>query len=433
MDLSVPLNKEQKEAAGLLQAGTFLEYFDLMLYVHMAVVLNELFFPKTDPKTASLLTAFTFSSIYVLRPLGALLFGYIGDCIGRKTTVILTMMLMATSCILIASLPTYDQIGITAAWLVTACRVIQGISSMGEIIGAEIYLTELIPLPLRYCIVGLISCASRLGMVAALAVAMLMTSHEMFNWRYAFWAAAGLALVGSVSRMRLRETPDFLSQKRVHTKNEIKTESSSKLTFISQKVNFKLIMASFLIYSGPPACLYFIYIFCAEILKQLGQTGQQIIHQNFLISIVEFMVLLATVLLSIRIHPLKIIKLKSIFFLIFAISLPFLMMHALSPSLLFIIQLIGVSLILTAVPAVAALIVHYPIYQRFRYTSIIYALARALMSVIIAFGLVFLTDAFGYWGLSMLLIPVTLGFIWGVTHFEKLEGLRIRSLNPEVT
>ena len=106
------------------------------------------------------------------------------------------------------------------------------------------------------------------------------------------------------------------------------------------------------------------------------------------------------------------------------------MMHALSPSLLFIIQLISVSLILTAVPAVAALIIHYPIYQRFRYTSIIYALARALMSVIIAFGLVFLTDAFGYWGLSMLLIPVTLGFIWGVTHFEKLEGLRILSLNP---
>ncbi len=416
---SSSLNKEQKEATGLLQIGTFLEYFDLMLYVHMALVLNELFFPKTDPKTASLIAAFTFCSTYLLRPLGALLFGYIGDCIGRKTTVILTMMLMATSCILMASLPTYDQIGITAAWLVTACRIIQGISSMGEIIGAEIYLTELIPLPLRYCIVGLVSCASRLGMVAALAVAMLVTSYELFNWRYAFWAAACLALIGSVSRMKLRETPEFLKAKQAQAKN------APKETLPLQKVDFKLILASFLIYSGPPACLYFIYIFCGQLLKQLGQTGYQIIHQNLLISIVEFVVLLLTVLLSTRVHPLKIIKVKSIFFLCFAIALPFLMSYPLSPSLLFMIQLVGVSLILTAVPAVAALIIHYPIYQRFRYTSTIYALARALMSIVIAFGLVFLTDAFGYWGLSMILIPITLGFIWGVNHFEKLEGLKL--------
>lgn len=233
MSFFLSLNKEQKEAVGLLQAGTFLEYFDLMLYVHMAVVLNELFFPKTDTKTASFLAASTFCSIYFLRPVGALLFGYIGDCIGRKTTVILTMMLMATSCILIASLPTYEQIGITAAWLVTFCRVIQGISCMGEIIGAEIYLTELIPLPLRYCIVGLVSCASRLGMVAALCIAMLVTSYELFDWRYAFWAAACLALVGSVSRMRLRETPEFLDSKQYSSKKSAK-ETAHALTHDKQ-------------------------------------------------------------------------------------------------------------------------------------------------------------------------------------------------------
>ena len=89
---------------------------DLMLYVHMAVLLNELFFPKTDPFTASLLAAFAFCSTYVLRPIGALIFGYIGDNIGRKATVIITTMMMSLSCILMASLPTYSQIGITAAW-----------------------------------------------------------------------------------------------------------------------------------------------------------------------------------------------------------------------------------------------------------------------------------------------------------------------------
>ncbi|MGL5719728.1 MAG: MFS transporter, partial [Alphaproteobacteria bacterium] len=78
------LTTQQKESTALLQAGTFLEYFDLMLYVHMAVFLNELFFPKATGFTASLLGAFAFCSTFVFRPIGALLFGYIGDKIGRK-------------------------------------------------------------------------------------------------------------------------------------------------------------------------------------------------------------------------------------------------------------------------------------------------------------------------------------------------------------
>jgi MFS family permease len=89
------LNREQKEAIGLLQIGTFLEYFNLMLYVHMAGLLNELFFYKTDPHAASLLAAFAFCIPYMLRPFGALVFGYIGDNIGRKTTVIITTMMTA--------------------------------------------------------------------------------------------------------------------------------------------------------------------------------------------------------------------------------------------------------------------------------------------------------------------------------------------------
>lgn len=102
------LKRDQKEAIGLLQIRTFLEYFDLMLYVHMAILLNELFFPKTDPHTAALLSAFAFCSTYVLRPIGALIFGYLGDNIGRKATVIITTTMMSVSCIIMATLPTYE-------------------------------------------------------------------------------------------------------------------------------------------------------------------------------------------------------------------------------------------------------------------------------------------------------------------------------------
>ncbi len=99
------LTREQKEAAGILSTATFLEYFDLMLYVHLAVLLNELFFPKYEPSVTSLLSAFTFCSTFIFRPLGAYIFGRIGDKLGRKSTVIMTTTLMALSCIVMANAP----------------------------------------------------------------------------------------------------------------------------------------------------------------------------------------------------------------------------------------------------------------------------------------------------------------------------------------
>ena len=143
-DTEQKLTRQQKESIFLLQIGTFLEYFDLMLFVHMAVILNELFFPKVDPFTSSLLSAFAFCSTFVLKPFGALLFGYIGDKVGRKHTIIMTTMLMALSCIIMATVPTYAQIGITASWVITICRGLQGMSSVGETIGAELYIAEMI-------------------------------------------------------------------------------------------------------------------------------------------------------------------------------------------------------------------------------------------------------------------------------------------------
>ena len=223
------LTREQKEAVGLLSIGTFLEYFDLMLYVHMAVLLNELFFPKTDAHTAMLITAFSFCSTYLLRPVGALIFGYIGDNIGRKHTVIITTFLMALSSLTMFLLPTYAQIGIAATWIVTICRIVQGMSSMGEIVGAELYLTELTRPPKQYAVVALISVMSTLGLFGALGVATIITKYG-FNWRYAFLFGAGIALIGSMARTALRETPEFVdARKRLIIKTDLK---------ISEKINF---------------------------------------------------------------------------------------------------------------------------------------------------------------------------------------------------
>jgi len=127
---------------GLLSLGTFLEYFDLFLYAHMAVLLNNIFFPPTDSQAQTLVTAFAFCSSFVFRPLGAIIFGYIGDNYGRKITVVITTFMMAVTCLIMAMAPMYDQVGIAAAWIVTFCRLLQGISSLGEITAAQMYLTE---------------------------------------------------------------------------------------------------------------------------------------------------------------------------------------------------------------------------------------------------------------------------------------------------
>ncbi|MEI8295518.1 MAG: MFS transporter, partial [Alphaproteobacteria bacterium] len=186
MSIFSSLNREQKESILLLQTGTLFEYFDLMLYVHMAVLLNELFFPKADPHTASLLAAFALCSSLAFRPLGAIIFGWIGDRIGRKHTIIITTALMSISCLVMANLPTYAQIGVTAAWGVTICRIVQGMSSMGEIVGAEIYMTETIARPAVYPAVELADISAAIGMLLAIGVAFFVTSYGA-NWRIAFW------------------------------------------------------------------------------------------------------------------------------------------------------------------------------------------------------------------------------------------------------
>ncbi len=431
MTILSSLKKDQKEAIGLLQIGTFLEYFDLMLYVHMTVLLDELFFPKTDSHTAALLTAFSFCSTWVLRPFGALLFGYIGDNIGRKTTVIITTMMMAISCIVMASLPTYSQIGITAAWGVTLCRVIQGLSSMGEICGANIYLTEITKMPERYPVVASTSIFTSLGPVAALAVASLVTSAD-FNWRIAFLIGACIAIIGSVARTRLRETPEFIDMKRKMKKalEEATHEGLGKAAHLLKKINRtwrerlskKTLLAYLLVQCGWPVFFYFTYMYCGGILKnKFGYTAEEIIHQNFIVSLFQLSSFILSTILCAWIYPLKILKVKTYILFILILLLPYILGSLNSPSEVFWIQALYIFFALTNVPAIPIFLTHFPVYYRFTYDSFIYALSRALMYIVTSFGLVYLTDFFGDWGLWFIMIPTSIGHLWGCLYFEKLD------------
>jgi len=434
MGILKSLNREQREAVGLLQIGTFLEYFDLMLYVHMAVLLNELFFPKTDPHTAALVTAFAFCSTYVLRPFGALFFGYLGDHIGRKATVIITTTMMSISCALMANLPTYAQIGIAATYLVTLCRIVQGLSSMGEIVGAQVYVTEITKPPAQYPAVAFISIASAIGSILALGIASLVT-HFGFNWRIAFWIGAGIAVVGSVARTKLRETPEFVDMKRkkqIEIEQQEKNEGRriNKFEIIKKRIRQEKIIKEtfafyFLVNCGWPVSFYLAYMYFNPLLKETYHySSEDIIVHNFLISIAAFVFDSLWSLLCYTIHPLKILKGRGLTFLVFAVFLPFMITQTTHPFQLFGIQVFLLAFSLAQMPAAPVFIKSFPVFKRFTATSFTYAATRALMYIVTSFGVVYLTQGFGHYGLWILMLPITVGYLWGVRHFERLEGLR---------
>lgn len=428
------LSREQKESIGLLQVGTFLEYFDLMLYVHMAVLLNEIFFPKTDPHTASLLAAFAFCSTFVFRPIGALVFGWIGDNIGRKATLILTTTIMSISCILMANLPTYEQIGISAAWIVTLCRISQGMSSMGEIMGAEIYVAESIPRPASYPAVALISISSSLGGLAALGVATLVTSFYL-NWRIAFWVGACIAFVGAIARLRLRETPEFLEMKRQKIQEGLAKEglvktprdlSDEKRSFFlpswKGRTWLKNLMSFFMIYCGWPLCFYLTFFYFNPLLQNnFGYSSEDIIKRNFLLYVVMLIGDIYWTFLSSRVHPIKIVKVRGIVAFVLMASLPFLVTAIDNSSQLFLIQVLILLFPLVSMPAEAVLFYHLPISHRFTFASFLYALTRAIIYVITSIGLVYLGNYFGSFALWFITLPVATAFLYGVYHFEGLE------------
>ena len=421
------LTREQKQAVGILSIGTLLEYFDLMLYVHMAVLLNELFFPQTDPHTASLLAAFAFCSTFALRPFGALIFGYIGDKMGRKFTVVITTMMMSISCVVMATTPVYSEIGIAAAVVITCCRIMQGLSSMGEVIGAELYISESIQRPYRYFCVAIIPTLATTGGMLALAVATLVTQHT-YNWRLAFWIGAGIALVGTVARSVLRETPDFVDASR-RLKNNLNLTISKDVAhkvldhqLVKIKIYYKTFIALFCVGCSWPVCFYICYIHCSNILRiDYNYLPADIIQQNFKVSILHTITYAVLAFLSLKIHPIKIVKFRIAVFSVFTCCLPTILNNHSNPDHILYVQLFIVAFSLTSIPASAIFYKSFPVFQRFRCCSFSYALSRAVMHVITSFGMIYMNDYFGNMGILIILIPVIIAFTWALFYFGQLE------------
>lgn len=334
-------------------------------------------------------------------------------------------MMMATSCIVMALLPTYNEIGITASIIIILCRIVQGMSSMGEVIGTEVYLTEFTKPPIQYPIVALATVFATVGTFAALGVATIVTSYG-FNWRYAFGIGAIIAVVGTLARTALRETPEFANAKLKLLKTFEKANRDIKVLennpIWKEKINKKTAIALFIMDCAWPVCFYFAYIYCGDILvTKFNCTPEQVIKQNFKLSIIELISIIIVAALSYKIYPLKILKALLGIFTITILLCPYLLNKASNPNQIFIIQSLIMAFALNVMPAVPNCFRHFPIFKRFTSVTFTYALSAACMYVISSFGFPHLIEVFGNWGVLIIMIPTSIGFGFGIFHFEKLE------------
>lgn len=212
---AVPVNSKTRVLLASL-VGTTIEFFDFYIYATAAVIIfPHLFFPAGDESVARIQSLATFAIAFIARPIGAALFGHLGDRIGRKATLVAALLTMGISTVSIGLLPTYAQIGLLAPLLLALCRLGQGLGLGGEWSGAVLLATENAPEGKRAWYGMFPQLGAPVGFILATGAFLLLStcmSNEAFmqwGWRIPFISSAALVIVGLYIRLKLHETPAF--------------------------------------------------------------------------------------------------------------------------------------------------------------------------------------------------------------------------------
>lgn len=225
--------------------GTLIEWYDFYIFGMLSSAISVQFFPKKDPTTALLSTLAIFAAGFIVRPFGALVFGRLGDLIGRKYTFLVTLILMGSSTFLIGFVPGYDSIGIWAPIIVLLLRLLQGLAVGGEYGGAATYVAEHSPAGKRGFYTSWVQTTSTIGLFVAIGVIILVKqnmpdadfSSEWGGWRYPFWLSILLVIVSVYIRIRMHESPLFAK-----LKTEGKTSTNPLKESFSRRTNFKMVL-----------------------------------------------------------------------------------------------------------------------------------------------------------------------------------------------
>lgn len=230
---------------GASSVGTLIEWYDFYIFGMLATTISKQFFPEDSGTSALLSTLAIFAAGFIVRPFGALVFGRLGDRIGRKHTFLLTLILMGGSTFAIGLVPGFKSIGWAAPILVLVLRLVQGLALGGEYGGAATYVAEHAPPHRRGFWTSWIQTTATLGLFLALGVIILIRqsqgvenfSAEWGGWRYPFWISLLLVIVSIVIRMRMSESPMFAK-----VKAEGKTSVNPLKESFGHRSNFKMVL-----------------------------------------------------------------------------------------------------------------------------------------------------------------------------------------------
>jgi MHS family proline/betaine transporter-like MFS transporter len=233
-DITIVDQSLLKRAVGAMAIGNAMEWFDFGVYSYIAVTLGKVFFPSSNP-TAQLLATFgTFAAAFLVRPLGGMVFGPLGDRIGRKRVLAMTMIMMAIGTFCIGLIPSYGSIGIFAPVLLLVARLLQGFSTGGEYGGAATFIAEFSPDKERGFMSSFLEFGTLVGYVLGAGVVAVLTATLSedallsWGWRIPFLVAGPLGLIGLYIRMKLEETPAF---QREADKREASAHATPKAQF----------------------------------------------------------------------------------------------------------------------------------------------------------------------------------------------------------
>ncbi|EPC4046503.1 MFS transporter [Enterobacter mori] len=231
---NVPVNSRNKVVVASL-IGTAIEFFDFYIYATAAVIVfPHIFFPQGDPTAATLQSLATFAIAFVARPIGSAVFGHFGDRVGRKVTLVASLLTMGISTVAIGLLPTYETIGILAPVLLALARFGQGLGLGGEWGGAALLATENAPARKRALYGSFPQLGAPIGFFFAngtfLLLSWLLTDEQFMSWgwRIPFVFSAVLVLIGLYVRVSLHETPVFA--KVAAAKKQVKVPLGTLLT-----------------------------------------------------------------------------------------------------------------------------------------------------------------------------------------------------------
>ncbi|MEO7886328.1 MAG: MFS transporter [Polaromonas sp.] len=291
-----PMTAEQKKVIFASSLGTVFEWYDFYLYGSLAAIIAKQFFSGLDSGSAFIFALLAFAAGFIVRPFGALVFGRLGDMIGRKYTFLVTIVIMGLSTFIVGLLPNYASIGVAAPVILIALRMLQGLALGGEYGGAAVYVAEHSPQGKRGAYTSWIQTTATLGLFLSLLVilgvrtAMGEAAFADWGWRIPFVVSILLLAVSVYIRLSMNESPAFQKMKA-----EGKTSKAPLSESFGQWKNLKIVILALIGLTAGQAVVwysgqFYALFFLTQALKVDGPTANILVAYSLILGTPFFVI-----------------------------------------------------------------------------------------------------------------------------------------------